>query len=116
MEQRKPKIFRAKHSEPGDFRLGYILLPCGYAYNADYSNAKKGDILRLFNGGDYRIFSVKKLKISSIECDILCRMRYGITIKGALSRWQMNAKLEGHGMRAVSEDECLWVVYEPDRL
>ena len=117
MEQtkRKPKIFRAKHDRPGDFQLDYILLPVGYSYNAEWLEAKKGDILRLWDGSEYRIFSVRKLDLKkAINADILCRMRYGITIKRALQIWQRNAKLEGHGAKAVSIDECLWVIYEQD--
>lgn len=110
------KTFKVAHSEPGEFRLGYILLPYGYAYNKDIANAKKGDIISIFDGGNYKIHAVRLIKIKSPECGILCRMRYGIPIAGALTRWQMNAKMEGHGMRAVSEDECLWVVYETDPL
>ena len=109
--RRTKKIFRAKHAEPGEFRLGYILLPVGYSYNADIAQAKKGDTLRLFDGGDYPILVVRRLKMKDPNTDILCRMRYGITLKGALMRWRTNAKMEGHGSQAVSEDECLWIIY-----
>lgn len=109
---RRKKIFEPKHTEPGIFRLDYILLPIGYAYNTEYLEAKAGDTLRFFNGTDYDICAVRRLKIKSAETDILCRMRYGITIKGALMRWKENARLEGHSPQVISTEECLWVVYE----
>ena len=109
---RRKKIYKPNHTESGAFRMDYILLPMGYAYNTEYLEAKKGDIIRLFNGGEYEIYAIRRLKINKAETDILCRMRYGISIKGALSRWKMNAKLEGHSAKAVSTEECLWVIYE----
>ena len=109
---RQKKNFKVNHSESGDFWLDYILLPFGYLYNADIANAKKGDTIQLFNGGKYSIVSCRKIRIKSPEADLLSRMRYGITIAGALSRWKTNARLEGHGAQAISEDECLWIVFE----
>lgn len=111
-EPKKAKIFKAQHSEPGDFQLDYILLPIGYVYNKEWLDAKRGDSIRLFNGGTYKIFSVRKISMVAGAADILSRIRYGITIKGCLARWQQNAKLEGHSPDAVSERECLWVIYE----
>lgn len=108
----KTKILRAKHSEPGDFRLNYILLPLGFSYNSEFLTAKKGDTLRIFDGGDYPIFSVRTVKIHSAAADILSRMRYGVTIKRVLQIWQSNARLEGHSSKVISEDECLWVIYD----
>lgn len=112
--KRSPKTFRVKHSEPSDFHLGYILLPIGYSYNAEWKNAKKGDILRFWDGGDYPIYAVRMVKLNKAEADILCRMRYGITIKRALQIWQANAKMEGHGTKVVSAEECIWVIYGED--
>ena len=114
MEQvkRKQRTYRVKHYEPGEFRLNYILLPVGYSYNAAISQAKIGDKVRFFDGGLYPIVSIRRLNLHSVNADILCKMRYGITLKAAMQRWQMNAKLEGHGTKAISEDECLWVIYD----
>lgn len=109
--RRIKKTFKINHTEPGEFRLGYILLPVGYSYNAAIAQAKKGDTLRLFDGGEYPILVVRKMKMKDPNTDILCRMRYGITLKGALMRWKNNARLEGHGSQVVSEDECLWIIY-----
>lgn len=114
--QRQKKTFKIAHMEPGAFRLGYILLPVGYSYNTDIAKAKKGDVIRLFDGGKYEIFSVRKLRLDKPGTDILCRMRYGITIKAAIMRWKMNARLEGHGDKVVSDEECLWVVYEANQV
>ena len=108
------KKIKINHLEPGQFRLDYILLPVGYSYNIEIASAKKGDIISLFDGGDYRVYAVKRLKIGNSAADILSRMRYGVTIKGVLSRWQRNARLEGHGTNAISTDECLWVIYDTD--
>jgi len=109
---RQKKILRISHRTPEYFYLGYVLLPFGYSYNNDIAKAKQGDTLRFVDGNDFTIFAVRKIKIGSPEADILCRIRYGITIKGALMRWQSNAKLEGHGAKAISTEECLWVTFE----
>lgn len=109
---RQKKTFKIAHMDPGVFHLDYIVLPVGYSYNAEIANAKKGDVLRLADGGEYPIFSVRRIRADKPEADILCRIRYGVTLKGAMMRWKMNAKLEGHGAKAVSEDECLWVIFE----
>lgn len=113
-QKRKQRTFRVKHDRPGDFHLGYILLPIGFAYNAEWREAKKGDILRLWDGSEYTIFAVRRVDLRKPNADILCRMRYGITIKRAIQIWQTNAKLEGHGAKAISLDECLWIIYDTD--
>lgn len=110
--ERQKKTFKIPHTEPGVMHLDYVLVPIGYSYNAELAKAKKGDTLRLFDGGEYPIVAVRKLKLAKAETDLLCRMRYGISIKGALTRWKMNAKMEGHGERAISYEECLWIVYD----
>lgn len=97
--------------ESGPFHLDYILLPTGYAYNTEWATAKKGDKVRLWTGGDHTIYAVRKIKLKQPAADILCRMRYGINIKRAQSIWRQNATLEGHGARAVSDEECLWVIF-----
>lgn len=104
------RIFRVQHSEPGDFQLDYILLPCGYSYNTEIARAKKGDKIRWLAGEDWTIFCVRRIKLLCPDTDILCRMRYGITIQGALMRWQAAAQIAGHGKNAISTDECLWVI------
>lgn len=115
LSKRQKKIFKIAHIYPGDFHLDYVVLPVGYSYNADIATAKRGDTLRLFDGGEYPIFAVRRIRLDKPEADILCRMRYGITAKGCMVRWKMNARLEGHGEKVISEEECLWVVYEHDK-
>lgn len=112
--ERKPKTFKLKHAEPGDFRLDYILLPVGYGYNSEFKNAKRGDMIRFFGGGVYPIVSVKKIKLGRGGAELLCQMRYGVSLRAAKERWKMNARLEGHGAKALSEDECLWIVYDKE--
>jgi len=97
--------------EPGALHMDYIVLPVGYVYNADIAKAKKGDTLRLGDGHSHEIFSVQKVPINKPIADLLCRIRYGITLKGCLMRWKMNAKLEGHSQNAISDDECLLVTF-----
>lgn len=111
-EPKKNRVFKAQHSENGGFVLDYILLPIGYVYNKEWLEAKRGDSIRLFNGGTYKIYAVRKIALARGAADILSRMRYGISIKGCLARWKQNARLEGHAASAVSERECLWVIYE----
>jgi len=111
---RQRKTFRVPHMPAGPMHLDFIVLPVGYSYNADIASAKKGDTLRLGDGSTYEIVSVRKMSAGKPEVDLLCRIRYGITLRGAFMRWKMNARLEGHGEKAISEDECLLVVFKTD--
>lgn len=111
---RQKKTFKVPHMPAGPMHLDFIVLPVGYSYNADIVSAKKGDTLRLGDGSSYEIVSVRKISAKKAETDLLCRIRYGITLKGAFMRWKMNARLEGHGEKAISEDECLLVVFKTD--
>lgn len=110
----KKRVFKAKHLEPGDFQMGYILLPMGYSYNSEWLFAKKGDIIQFHDGGSYRILCVRAVKVRGGLADVLSRIRYGISISGCIRRWKANAKLEGHTSDAVGETECLFVVYEKE--
>lgn len=107
-----PKTFRATQEEPGPQLCDYILLPYGYSYNKEYLSYKNGDKIKMFNGGTYQILSVSKIKTRDAYADALCRMRYGVGIKYALSHWKDNALLEGHGKKALSDEECLLLCYE----
>ena len=109
------RVFRANHLDPGDFQMDYILLPVGYSYNCDWITAKRGDKVRLFDGGLHKIHCVRVIKVRGGLADTLSRIRYGITIAGCIQRWKDNAKLEGHTRNAVSDTECLWVVYEKEQ-
>jgi hypothetical protein len=112
--KRTTKVFSAKHSEPGSFRKGYILLPVGYKYNSEWRTAKNGDKLKLWDGGLYTIYAVRRLSLDKPEADILCRLRYGIPLKRCISIWKSNALIEGHGANAISTDECLWIIYDTE--
>lgn len=107
-----PKTYKVVHSEPGPQLADYILLPYGYSYNREYLSFKTGDMVKLFNGGRYKIKSVSKIMVKQPYADDLCRMRYGVGIRAVMDRWKRNAMLEGHGAKAVSEDECLMMCYE----
>ena len=52
--------------------------------------------------------------MSSPLTDILCRMRYGISLKGAMVRWKTNVRLEGNSSKVISDEECLMVVYNAE--
>lgn len=112
--KRQKKTFRIAHTDPGVLHLDFIVLPVGYSYNSDIAGAKKSDILRLGDGTEHEIFTVQKIQTNKPIADLLCRIRYGITLRGCIMRWKMNARLEGHGEKAVSEDECLLVVFSTD--
>lgn len=113
-KKRQKKTFKVAHMNPGPLHMDFIVLPVGYSYNADIASAKKGDVLRLFDGGEHTIECVRRISTSTPIADILCRIRYGITLHGAMIRWRMNARLEGHGEKAISDEECLLVVYKID--
>lgn len=108
----KKRVLRAKHLEPGEFQLDYILLPIGYAYNSEWVTAKKGEKVSFFDGGTYRIYAVRRVRVKGGLAEVLSRMRYGISIAGCIQRWKDNARMEGHAPAAVSSEECLWVIYE----
>lgn len=110
--KRRIRVYKPLHAEPRDFHLDYILLPYGIFYDKTKSfvDAKKGDILRFFNGGDYEIDNVALIPQDRI-CDTLCRMRYGITWKAAFEKWKSYAVLQGYGKEVLSTEECLFVVY-----
>jgi len=114
MAQRAKRILRCNHLAPGGFRMGYILLPYGYLYNNAIAEAKKGDTLRFLTGEDHKIFAVRKVKFNSAETDLLCRIRYGVPKEGVMQRWKTNALIDGNGENAISDDECLFVVYDED--
>ena len=106
-------IFKPNHAEPGEFYLDYVLLPYGIYYDKTkpFADAKQGDILRFYNGPEYVIDSVSLIKQDRV-CDVLCRMRYGISWKAAFEKWKQYAMLEGNGKDILSTEECLLVVYE----
>ena len=109
---RRKRIHRPEHTEPGPFRLNFILLPYGefYKKSQDILTAKRGDVLRIYEGGDYEIDGVFHIT-DSVLCDTLCRMRYGTPWSVAYDIWKSYARAEGYGKDALSERECIMVVY-----
>lgn len=110
------RVFRPAHEVPGDFHLDYILLPYGefYAKTKVFLEAKRGDIIRFYNGPEYKIDSVILIPQDK-ACDLLCRMRYGISWAAAFRRWQSYAVMEGNGRDILSKTQCLLVVYGKDK-
>lgn len=108
------RIFKPAHSEPGDFVLDYILLPYGAYYKtAEFLSAKKGDIIRFFNGGGYKIESAALVEDARL-CDQLCIVRYGVRWEVAFRKWLSYAKLEGNGRDILVPDKCIMIVFDRD--
>ena len=107
------KIYSVQHLEPRGCWLGFILLPCGEFYKPTLSIAKarKGDIIRFYNGADRFIERVLRIPQDDY-CDMLCRIVYGIPLKMAMKKWQSYAVLEGNNKDVISSDFCLWVIYD----
>lgn len=93
--------------------MGFILFPYGEFYPPAkrLGAAKKGDILRFYNGGEYPIERVLQIRQDEF-CDMLCRIRYGIPWRAAFRRWESNVVLEGHDRGVLSKEFCLWIIYD----
>lgn len=111
---RQKKKYEIIGSEPIGVKMDYILQPIGYSYNRDISEAKKGDTILFSDGKSYKIFAVRRIKLTSALADILCQMRYGVTIKKMLQIWQQDAMMLGHGRSVVSLDECIFITYNKE--
>lgn len=111
----KKRIFKPDHEEPGKMWLNYILLPYGEFYEKTkvFLEAKRGDVLRFFNGPEVPIDSVFLIDCDK-TCDFLCKMRYGIGWAAAFKKWLSYARLEGHGKDILSRTKCLLVVYDTE--
>lgn len=107
------KIFRIDHEEPNIFRWDYILLPYGqyYTKTSEILNAKPGDMVRFFQGRDAEIKGVRLIE-DEILCNVLCRMRYGISWTSAFSRWRKYAILEGHSGGVLLPNKCILVAFK----
>lgn len=110
---RKRTIFKPMHSEPGPLSLGYILLPYGMFYEKTrvFLDSKAGDILRFYNGPECEIVRAEVVSGDRV-CDILCRIRYGVSWKVAFKRWLSYAVLEGNSRDILSPSECILVAYK----
>lgn len=109
------RVFKSNHSEPGALWLDYILLPYGEFYEPTKGilDAKKGDILRFFNGDDVPIENVVMMDMNRVF-DVLCRMRYGIGSTAVLRKWRDNARIQGHGRDIISTEKCILVMLDRD--
>lgn len=114
--ENKPRVYKPAHAEPGEMQLDYILLPYGEFYEKTkvFLDAKKGDRIRLFNGGEYAIQSVS-LVTSGKMCELLCQMRYGVPWHRAYEIWLSYARMEGHGRDILKKDNCIIVSYDRGR-
>lgn len=99
------------HQKPKGYFMDYILLPFGYMYNAEFVTAKKGQEMLFYGGETVMVDAVVKLPIKAPIADILCRLRYGVSMPRVLKMWQQNAIALGHGKGAVNTDECLMITY-----
>ena len=102
---------KAFHDTPRDFHADYILLPLGYSYNREFLNVSEGDLMRM---GDGKVFPVLRTGILSLRnpaTEGLCFARYGITLRSAQRVWKTNAFAQGYGKDALSDEECLIVIY-----
>lgn len=64
--------------------------------------------------GDGKVFPVLRTGILSLRnpaTEGLCFARYGITLRSAQRVWKTNAFAQGYGKDALSDEECLIVVY-----
>ena len=109
----RKKTFDPLHDKPRELYFDYILLPYGIFYEPTkgFLEAKKGDKLRFFNGPECTIESVTLIKQDAL-CDMLCRMRYGVSWKVAFDKWLRYALMSGDGKNILSREECLFVMYE----
>ena len=107
------KVFKPAHAEPSEMRLDYVLLPYGEFYDKTkvFLDAKRGDTLRLYNGGEYAIDSVHLISDLKL-CEALSRMRYGVAWYVAFRTWLSYAKLEGHGKDVLDPGKCIMVVFK----
>lgn len=110
--ENQSKIYEVQHLEPRGTWLNFIILPYGeyYKQTREIAKAKKGDILRFFQGKDYTIERVMKIRQDDF-CDMLSRIAYGIPWKLALKKWQSYAVLTGSDRGVINSDYCLWVIY-----
>lgn len=103
--------YKAFHDTPRDFFADYILLPLGYSYNREFLSASEGELLKLGDGNIFPILRVGILSLKNPATEGLCFARYGITLKLAQKLWTMNAFAQGYGKDALSDEECLIIVY-----
>lgn len=102
---------KAFHDTPRDFHADYILLPLGYSYNREFLEAMEGSLIKFGDGKIYPLLRAGALSLKNPATEGLCFARYGITLRKALQIWCANALAQGYGKNAVSDEECLIVIY-----
>lgn len=107
----KNKYYKVFHDTPRDFHADYILLPLGYSYNREFLSVSEGCLLKFGDGKVYPLLRAGVLNLNNPATEGLCFARYGITLRKALQIWQTNAFAQGYGRNAVSNEECLIIVY-----
>lgn len=104
-------IFKVNHSAPGRVYADFILLPLGMKMNRELLKYKKGDRMKMLDGSVYYILRTGVLRIDNPIVAGLCYLRYGITLKKMMLHWRDSAIAYGYGKNAVSDEECLLIVY-----
>lgn len=107
----KRKYYKVFHDTPRDFHADYILLPLGYTYNREFLSVSEGSLLKFGDGKVYPLLRCGVLEIDNPATEGLCFARYGITLRKAMKLWKTNALAQGYGVNAVSDDECLILIY-----
>ena len=109
------KMYKPNHEEPGALWFDFILLPYGDFYDKtkDFLNAKRGDILRFFNGDDVPIEGVYLIDTGRVF-DALCRIRYNLSSEAVLRKWQDNARIQGYGRDIISREKFIMVILDRD--
>ena len=110
----KSKYHKVFHDTPRDFHADYILLPLGYSYNREFLSVSEGTLLRFGDGKVYTFLRAGVLSLRNAATEGLCFARYGITLKKAMRIWRTNALAQGYGINAVSDEECLIIIFDRD--
>lgn len=104
-------MFKINHSSPGNVYADFILLPLGLKMNRNIISYKRGDRIKFLDGKVYYIISAGVLDMGNPVVAGLCFLRYGITLKKLMLHWTESAIAYGYGKKAVSDEECLLIVY-----
>lgn len=110
------KHYKIGCEEPkGELQSNFVLLPIGYIFNADLLNCQRGDTITFVDGGKYRVIYAKKMPIDELSAS-LCIMRYGFSIDYWLELWKEMVKYGGNNKNAISDSECLLIIYGKEKI
>lgn len=104
-------IFNIDHSTPGDVYADFVLLPVGAKLNRGLLKYSKGDRINMLDGKQYYILKAGLLSMDNPIVAGLCFLRYGISQKKMQMIWRQNAIAYGYGKKAISNEECILLVY-----